>query len=123
MTLSVCLQNHPVRARRVTPWEHAIRWMQRNPLAAALSCIAAVLLIGVITTTTLGYFSAKAGERRETALRQSEQEQRLREAEQRERAEAALQVAMESLEELFAQIESNRRPGQRLDPDRSTRHA
>jgi tetratricopeptide (TPR) repeat protein len=91
--------------------------MQRNPLAAALSCIAAVLLIGVITATTLGYLSAKRGERRESALRQSEQEQRLREAEQRGRAEAALQVAMESLEELFAQIESNRRPGQRLAPE------
>jgi tetratricopeptide (TPR) repeat protein len=49
-------------------------------------------------------------------LRQSEQEQRLREAEQRGRAEAALEVAMESLQELFAQIESNRRPGQRLAP-------
>lgn len=113
------LTNHPVRARRVTAVEHAIRWMQRNPLAAALSCIAAILLIGIITTTTLGYISAKAGERRETALRISEQEQRLREAEQRERAEAALQVAMESLEELFAQIESNRQPGQRLDPNQA----
>ncbi|HUT94854.1 MAG TPA: protein kinase [Thermoguttaceae bacterium] len=111
------LQNRPIRAHRVPPWKHAIRWMQRNPLAAALSCIAAVLLIGVITATTLGYLSAKRGERRETALRQSEQEQRLREAEQRQRAEAALQVAMESLEELFAQIESNRRPGQRLAPN------
>jgi len=110
------LQNRPIRAHRVPPWEHAIRWMQRNPLAAALSCIAAVLLIGVITATTLGYLSAKRGERRETALRQSEREQRLSEAEQRGRAEAALQVAMESLEELFAQIESNRRPGQRLAP-------
>ena len=111
------LQNRPIRAHRVPPWEHAIRWMQRNPLAAALSCIAAVLLIGVIAATTLGYLSAKRGERRESALRESEQEQRLRETEQRQRAEAALQVAMESLEELFAQIESNRRPGQRLAPE------
>jgi len=110
------LQNRPIRAHRVPPWEHVIRWMQRNPLAAALSCVAAVLLIGVITATTLGYLSAKRGERRESALRQSEQKQRLREAEQRGRAEATLQVAMESLEELFAQIESNRRPGQRLAP-------
>ena len=60
---------------------------------------------------------AEASERREAALRQSEQEQRLREAEQRQRAEAALRVAMESLNELFAQIESNRRPGQRLAAD------
>jgi serine/threonine protein kinase len=111
------LTNYPVRARHVTSLEHAIRWMQRNPLAAALSCIATILLIGVITTTTVGYFSAKAGERREAALRASEQEQRMREAEQRERAEAALQVAMESLDELFTQIESSRRPGQRLDSD------
>jgi tetratricopeptide (TPR) repeat protein len=91
--------------------------MQRNPLAASLSCVATVLLIGVITMTTVGYFSAKAGERREAALRASEQEQRMREAEQRERAEAALQVAMESLDELFTQIESSRRPGERLDPN------
>ena len=111
------LTNYPVRARHVTSLEHAIRWMQRNPLAAALSCIATILLIGVITMTTVGYFSAKAGERREAALRASEQEQRMREAEQRERAEAALQVAMESLDELFTQIESSRRPGQKLDPD------
>ncbi len=110
------LENRPVWARRVTPLGTAIRWARRNPLTACLSFIAAVLLIGVITTTTLGYVSAKAGEMRETALRQSEQEQRLREAEQRQRAEAALQVAMESLEELFAQIESSRRPRRRLDP-------
>lgn len=113
------LANRPVLARRITPVGRAIRWMQRNPLAAVLSCIASVLLIGVITATTLGYIWAKAGERRESALRQSEQEQRLSEAEQRQRAEAALQVAMESLEELFAQIESNRRPGQRLDPNQA----
>jgi tetratricopeptide (TPR) repeat protein len=75
------------------------------------------MLVGVITATTIGYLSAKAGERRETALRQSEHEQRLREAEQRRRAETALGVAMESLEELFTQIESNRRPGQRLAPE------
>jgi tetratricopeptide (TPR) repeat protein len=111
------LTNRPVRARQITPLGYAVRWTQRNPLAAGLSCIAAILLIGVITVTTLGYFSAKAGERRETALRQSEKEQRLREAAQRRRAEAALGVAMESLEELFAQIESNRRPGQRLAPE------
>jgi eukaryotic-like serine/threonine-protein kinase len=110
------LENRPVRARRVTPIGHTIRWTQRNPLAAMLSCIAAFLLIGIITTTTLGYFSAKAGERREIVLRESEQEQRLREAEQRQRAEAALQVAMESLGELFAQIESARTPGERFDP-------
>ncbi len=115
------LENRPVRARRVTPLEHAIRWTQRNPLAAALSFIAAVLLIGVVTTTTLGYISAKAGEGREAALRQSEQEQRLREAKERQRAEAALQVAMETLGELFAQIESSRRPGQKLDPKQARR--
>lgn len=111
------LTNRPVRARRITPVGHAVRWTQRSPLAAVLSCIAATLLIGVITATTIGYLSAKAGERREAALRQSEKEQRLREAAQRRRAEAALGVAMESLEELFAQIESNRRPGQRLAPE------
>ncbi len=110
------LANRPVLARRTTPVGHAIRWMQRNPLATVLSCIATVLLVGVITATALGYLSARAGERRESALRKAEQEQRLREVEQRQRAEAALQVAMESLDELFTQIESNRRPGQRLDP-------
>ncbi|TWU39779.1 serine/threonine protein kinase [Novipirellula artificiosorum] len=111
------LSNRPVRARRITPLGHAVRWTQRNPLAAALSCIAAVLFIGIITATTQGYLSAKAGERREAAMRQSEQEQRLREGEQRRRAEAALEVAIKSLDELFSQIESNRRPGQRLAPE------
>ena len=110
------LQHRPIRARYVPPWEHTTRWMKRNPLAAALSVIAIGLLVGVITTTTFGYISAKAGEQRETALRESEQEQRLSEVKQRQRAEAALQVAMESLEELFTQIEANRRPGQRLAP-------
>jgi eukaryotic-like serine/threonine-protein kinase len=114
--LECLLENHPVLARRITPIGHAIRWMQRNPLAAMLSCIASVLLLGVITATTIGYISAKAGEQRETALRISEQQQRLSEAEQRQRAEAALKVAMESLEELFTQIESARTPGERLDP-------
>jgi tetratricopeptide (TPR) repeat protein len=108
------LENRPVHARRITAIGRMNRWMQRNPLAALLSAIAAASLLGVITATTVGYFSARAGQQRESQLRAAEQEQRLREAEQRRRAETALQVAVESLEELFTQIESNRTPGQRL---------
>jgi tetratricopeptide (TPR) repeat protein len=108
------LENRPVHARRITAIGRMKRWMQRNPLAASLSVIAAVSILGVVTATTAGYFSARAGQQRESQLRVAEQQQRLRETEQRRRAEMALQVAVESLEELFTQIESNRTPGQRL---------
>lgn len=138
------LDERPIRARHVTTLERVWRWSRRNRRLAVMSAISLLLLVVVSLLSSIGYVQlrwaydqvdfalgqaqlseakavaakqeAEAGRRRETVLRQSEQEQRLREAEQRRRAETALGVAMESLEELFAQIESQRQPRQRLDP-------
>ncbi len=137
------LDERTIQARHVTTLERVWRWSRRNRRLAIMSTVSLVLLIAVSLLSSIGYVQlrwaydqidtalayarqseadavmakqeAEASERREAALRQSEREQRLREAEQRRRAEAALGVAMESLEELFAQIESRRRPGERLD--------
>jgi tetratricopeptide (TPR) repeat protein len=71
------VEGRPIRARRISPLEHAWRWGQRNPAAAAL--VAAVLaLVGLSTGGGLWMQRHRA----ETALREG-----------RQRAEAALREA------------------------------
>jgi tetratricopeptide (TPR) repeat protein len=124
------LDERPIRARHVTILERAWRWSRRNRRLAAMSAVSLVLLIAVSLLSTVGYVQLRwAYDQVDTALGHARQSTAdavtaKREAEAQrdhtqreyERAEAALQVAMESLEELFAQIEAARRPGQRLDP-------
>ena len=44
------LEDRPIRARRVGPWERAARWCRRNPAVAALSAAVALALVGGTAT-------------------------------------------------------------------------
>jgi tetratricopeptide (TPR) repeat protein len=81
------LADRPIHARRVTAAERLWRSARRNPVIAALSMTAALLLILVAVTTSVGYArttQALAGERKE-----------------REKAEAATAVAFEALDRIY----------------------
>ncbi len=49
------LADEPIRARRVTPLDHAIRWCHRNPAVAALAASVLVLLVAVAVVASVGY--------------------------------------------------------------------
>lgn len=74
------LENCPIRARRITPFERLWRWSRRNPAIATLSSIAMmlVLLLGVIMA--IGFE---------------------RERQQRKRVEASSQLAVDALDRVF----------------------
>jgi eukaryotic-like serine/threonine-protein kinase len=64
------LEGRPILARPARRWEHAWRWCLRNPVVAALSGAAGVLLITVAVVASTGYFvstralgRAEAGEK------------------------------------------------------------
>lgn len=81
------LEDRPIRARRTPAPERLWRWCRRNPLVAGLSMAAAILLVLVAVTTSIGYARttrALAGERI-----------------QRKRAEAATDVAIEVLDRIY----------------------
>jgi len=91
------LDDKPLLARRTTAVEHAWRWCRRNRLTAALSATALTLLILVAASATVGYVQTKAALDGEKA--------------ERERAEAATDVAIEVLDNIFEQFAP-----QRFDP-------
>ena len=73
------LEGRPIKARPVSPIEHAWRWCRRQPVIAALAATLLLMLIG----SFLGFLAL---------LRRSEA--------QRLRSEANYQVASRSLDEL-----------------------
>lgn len=90
------LEDKPVRARRVGPAERLWRWCRRNPTTAALTAVAAGLLVLAAALGSVGYVQTREALLREAALRG--------EAEQQHRsAEASLALALAVLEEIFAQ--------------------
>ncbi len=91
------LEDKPLLARRTTAAEHAWRWCRRNRLTAALIATAASLLILVAASTTAGYVQTK------TALNGEKAE--------RERAEAATEVGLKVLDNMFERFAP-----QRFDP-------
>src|SRR5205085_1875525 len=42
------LDNRPILARPVPPWEKAVKWAKRHPPAAALVAVSAAVVIGLI---------------------------------------------------------------------------
>jgi TolA-binding protein len=50
------LDDEPIRARRAGPVERLVRWCRRNPVVAALSTTAGLLLALTATVTTVGYY-------------------------------------------------------------------
>lgn len=74
------LENRPIRARRVTLFEHLWRWSRRNPAIASLSGLAVSLMLLLGITLAVGFES----ERRE-----------------RKRAETSSQLATAALDRVF----------------------
>ena len=54
------LEDRPIRARPVSVVGIAWRWCKRNPAIAGLIALVAVLLVGIASVATAGYFSTKA---------------------------------------------------------------
>ncbi len=85
--LQCFLEDRPIQARRATAAERLWRWCRRNPVVASLSATAAILLLLVALTASIGYARttrALAGERT-----------------QRQRAEAATEVAVQVLDRIY----------------------
>jgi eukaryotic-like serine/threonine-protein kinase len=78
--LKLFLEDRPIRARRVTPVERLWRWSRRNPVIAALSGLAMILMITIGMVFSSGYQA---------------------ELKQRKRAEETAVLATESLDRLF----------------------
>lgn len=91
------LEDRPILARRATPLEHLWRWCRRNPAIAALSGIAASLLILVAIVSTTGYV-------RTVAANQAIDESLARETRQRLKAEATSELAWNALDRIFARF-------------------
>ncbi len=88
------LENRPIRARRVSAVERAWRWCRRNPALAAMSALAASLLVivGVITLIS-DMRTRKAYAETRRALT---------------RAEASSHVALAALEDIYLQLSPDR---------------
>jgi len=92
--LRLFLDDKPIRARRVSSVERAWRWCRRNPALAAVSGLAAALLVAVVATALLGHLrTRRAYVETKTALT---------------RAEATSHVALEALEDIYVQLSPDR---------------
>jgi len=88
------LEDKPICARRISAFERGWRWCRRNPALAAMSAVAAMLLVGVAATALTGHLrtrSAYAEAKRALA-----------------RAEATSHVALEVLENIYLQLSPDR---------------
>jgi len=97
------LEDRPIRARRATAAERLWRWCRRNPVVAGLLTTAALLLVLVAVTASVGYArtaGALAGERT-----------------QRQRAESATDVALQVLDRIYERFAP---PD--FDPERDPAH-
>ncbi len=88
------LEDRPILARRATRLEHLWRWCRRNPAVAALSSVAATLLVLVAVVSTTAYIrTANANQATNLAL---EAEKR-----QHDKAEATSDLAWDALDRIF----------------------
>ncbi len=88
------LDDRPVRARPVSRLERGCRWCRRNPALAAVSSLAAVLLVAFAVAAFAGHVRTRA------AYAQTRQALG--------RAEATSDVALEVLEDLYLQLSPER---------------
>ncbi len=85
------VEDRPIRARRVRPWERGVRWCRRNPaIAGLLLTLMAVFLAGFAAVTVL-WRRADAEARRANRLSIAEAE--AREAESKRRIQAQAEIA------------------------------
>jgi eukaryotic-like serine/threonine-protein kinase len=107
------LDDLPIRARPLTPFERLWRWSRRNPVVASLSGLAALLLVAVALVSAIGYLRTTEAldearyqhGRAETNLRDARAAEE-RANQQRSRAEANLILALEAFEEITGDISS-----------------
>jgi tetratricopeptide (TPR) repeat protein len=107
------LDDLPIRARPLTPFERLWRWSRRNPVVASLSGIAALLLVAVALVSAIGYLRTTEA-LDEARYQHGRAESNLRDAraaeeranQQRSRAEANLILALEAFEEITGDISS-----------------
>jgi tetratricopeptide (TPR) repeat protein len=88
------LEDRPIRARRASRVERAWRWCRRNPALAAMSALAALLLVAFATTASIGYVhttKAYAGASRALG-----------------RAEATSRLSLEVLDDIYLQLSPDR---------------
>lgn len=91
------LSDRPVRARRVTPIEHAWRWARRNPVMAGLTTTVLTLLVVVAVMASIGYVLAQRASKDIHDSWMSEQRQRLR-------AESVSNLALSALDTIFDRL-------------------
>ncbi len=91
------LDDRPIRARRVSPLEHAWRWCRRNPALASVSALALTLLVMVSTGMSFGYYHRTRALATETMLRQKSDANL-------QKSEENLRLAGDAFEAMFDQI-------------------
>ncbi|MBW3541737.1 MAG: NAD-dependent epimerase/dehydratase family protein, partial [Planctomycetes bacterium] len=82
------LRHEPIQARPIGPAQRLFRWCRRNPLIAALSAAAALLLVSVAVVSFVGYVSTR------NALTLAE--------EKTDEAETAREAAERTLADMYA---------------------
>jgi inorganic triphosphatase YgiF len=88
------LEDKPIWARRISGAERAWRLMRRNPLIAATSTLAFVLLLTVAAVSTLAYFQTREALTQTNIARQDALKAKIR-------AEENLDLAADAFESIF----------------------
>ena len=102
--LQCFLEDRPIQARRISVAGRAWRWCRRNPVVAGLSATAAMLLMLVAVTASIGF----------ARTRQALEGER----DQRARAEAATDVAVQVLDRVYERFAPPERGPHRNHEDR-----
>ena len=121
------VEDRPIKARPPSTLENVAKWSRRNPLAAALSAVSALLLTLVAVSATIGYLftidalNKEAIKSRQLATEKIESERQRNAAiearnqaqsfaekmkAQYDRAEANVDVTLEAFDEMFRQVMS-----------------
>lgn len=95
------LDDQPIHARRASFVERVWRWCRRNPALAAMSALAAVLLIAVAATVVTGSIQTKKAYD-EASKAYADAKRSLNQA------EATSQLAMEALDDIYLQLSPDR---------------
>lgn len=90
--LRAVLEDHPIRARRLSVVERARRWGRKNRAVAALSAVTLLLLMLVALVSSVGYFRVNEALRGVTEARQQ--------------SEAAASLASDALKKIFDRFAS-----------------
>ena len=114
------VEDRPIKARPPSTLENVVKWGRRNPLAAALSAVSALLLTLVAVSATIGYLytidalDKEASKSAQLEAEKRESEDARNEAQsfakkmkaQYDRAEANVDVTLEAFDEMFKQVMS-----------------